>query len=128
MVEDTYDSFIEKVSEGRQMNREEVDAIGGGRVWSGENAIENGLVDAYGGLHDAIKIAASMAELEKYRVLELPKLEDPIDQFIRELTENTKARTVRRELGQFYPYFQTLQELEGAFGMQARLPFKFELH
>jgi protease-4 len=128
MVEDTYDSFIKRVSDGRQMTREEVAAIGGGRVWSGENALENGLIDAYGGLYDAIGIAASMAGIEKYRVIDLPKLEDPIDMFIRELTENTRARIVRREMGRFYPYFETLQELEGLFGIQARLPYTFELH
>ena len=55
-------------------------------------------------------------------------LEDPIELFIRELTENARTRMVRRELGQFYPFFQTIQELEGLFGIQARLPFKFELH
>ncbi len=128
MVEDTYDSFLETVSKGRNMTREKVDAIGRGRVWSGGNALENGLIDAYGGLHDAIEIAADMAGLEKYRIQSLPKLEDPIDQFIRELTENTRTRMVRRELGQFYTYFETIQELEGLYGLQLRLPFKFELH
>jgi protease-4 len=128
MVDDTYDSFVEKVSDGRRMTRKEVDAIGGGRVWSGENALEIGLIDRYGGLRDAIGVAASMAGLEKYRVIDLPKLENPIDQFLRELAENTRAKIVRRELGQFYPYFQTLYEIEGAFGIQARLPFKFELY
>ncbi len=128
MVKDTYDSFVSRVSDGRQMTVEQVDAIGGGRVWSGENALENGLIDAYGGLNDAIEIAASMAGLEKYRVLSLPKLEDPINLFIRELTENARTRMVRRELGQFYRYFETLHELEGLFGIQARLPYTFELH
>jgi len=69
-----------------------------------------------------------MAGLEKYRVLSLPKLEDPIEQFIRALTENTRTRMVKKELGQFYSYFETIQELEGLFGIQARLPFKFDLH
>jgi len=128
MVEETYESFVGKVSEGRHMTVEEVDAIGGGRVWSGETALDNGLIDGYGGLHDAIELAADMAGLEKYRVLALPKLEDPIDVLIRELTENTRTRMVKKELGQFYSYFETIQELEGLFGMQARLPFKFDLH
>ncbi len=128
MVEDTYDNFVEVVSDGRKMSVEEVNHIGRGRVWSGENALDNGLIDAYGGLHDAINIAAGMAGIEKYRVLELPKLEDPIDQFIRKITENTRTRMLIRELGQFYPYFETIQELEGLYGMQARLPFKFDLH
>ena len=128
MVDDTYNSFVAKVSEGRKMNRSEVDAIGGGHVWSGENALANGLIDRYGGLQDAIRTAASMAGLEKYRVVELPVLEDPLDQILRELSENTRAKIVRRELGQYYPYFRSLSEIKGAFGVQARLPFKFELY
>jgi protease-4 len=128
MVRDTYESFVGHVSEGRNMTRENVNAIGGGRVWSGENALGNGLIDGYGGLHDAIETAAGMAGLEKYRILELPKLEDPIEQFFRELTENMRMRMVRNELGQFYQYFETLQELEGLFGIQARMPFKLELY
>jgi protease-4 len=128
MVEETYDTFLEEVSDGRNMTREEVDEVGRGRVWSGENALENGLIDAYGGLHDAIEIAARMAGLEKYRVQSLPKLEDPIDQFIRQLTENARVKMVQKELGQFYNYFETIQELEGLYGLQVRLPFKFELN
>jgi protease-4 len=127
MVEDTYDSFLETVSEGRDMSREQVDEIGRGRVWSGSNGFENGLIDAYGGLNHAIEAAAGMAGLEKYRVSSLPKLEDPIDQFIREFTENMKTRSIRQELGQFYSYFESVQELEGLYGLQARLPFKFIL-
>jgi protease-4 len=126
IVEDTYSDFVQRVSEGRDMSANEIDAVGGGRVWSGENALENGLIDRYGGLHDAIEAAADLAGLEKYRVLELPKLEDPIEVFLRELTENARARMVSRELGQFHMYFDSFRELEGLFGIQARQPFKFE--
>jgi protease-4 len=128
LVSDSYNSFLEEVADGRSMSIEAVDAIGKGRVWSGENALENGLIDRYGGLYDAIEIAAGLAGLEKYRVTELPRLEDPIDQFIRELTEYARGRMVKRELGQFYHFFETMDELEGLFGLQARLPFRFELN
>ncbi|MCK4854641.1 MAG: S49 family peptidase, partial [Bacteroidales bacterium] len=128
MVERTYDSFITGVSSGREMPKEEVNAIGGGRVWSGEDALENGLIDMYGGLNDAIKVAGEMADLEKYRVISLPVLENPLDVFIRELTENSRARMLRNELGEFYKYFKSVNELENLFGVQARIPFMFEIH
>lgn len=128
IVEEVYERSVRRISEGRRMDAEKVDAIGGGRVWSGENALENGLIDRYGGLHDAIEIAADMAGLEKYRVVSLPELEDPIDQFIRELTENAHARLMRRELEMIYPFFRSIEELEGLFGIQARLPYTIELH
>jgi len=128
MVERTYDSFITGVSSGREMTKEEVNAIGGGRVWSGEAALENGLIDMFGGLNDAIKVAGEMADLEKYRVISLPVLEDPLEVFIRELTENTKTRMIQKELGEFYKYFKSVSELENLFGVQARIPFMFEIH
>jgi len=128
MVDRTYESFLTVVSSGREMPKEEVNAIGGGRVWSGADALENGLIDMYGGLTDAIKVAGEMAGLEKYRVISLPVLEDPLNVFIRELTENTRARMIQDELGEFYKYFKSVNDLENLFGVQARIPFMFEIH
>jgi protease-4 len=122
-VEDVYDDFLEVVSEGRNMPEPEVDAIGGGRVWSGENGLDNGLIDLYGGLHDAIKLAAEMAGVEKYRVQELPRLEDPLDVFLRELTENARTRMAMKELGEYYRYVEVLGDLEKQFGIQTRIPY-----
>jgi protease-4 len=110
------------------MTKEEVNAIGGGRVWSGENALGNGLIDLYGGLSDAIEVAGKMADLEKYRVISLPVLEDPLEVFLRELTESSRTRMVRNELGEYYRYFKSVHELENLFGIQARLPFMFEIN
>jgi protease-4 len=128
MVDQTYNSFLTVVSDGRGMTKEEVDAIGGGRVWSGADALENGLIDMYGGLNDAIKVAGEMADLEKYRVISLPELEDPLDLFIRELTENTRTRKIKNELGEFYKYFKSVKALENLSGVQARIPFMFEIN
>jgi protease-4 len=127
-VEEVYDDFLEYVCEGRDMTREEVDAIGQGRVWSGVNAIENGLVDLYGGKNRAVEIAAEMAGLEKYRVVELPKLEDPFEQLLRELTENARMRAISKELGEDFKYYKQLHELKHLSGIQARLPFMFEIN
>jgi len=128
MVDRTYDSFLTNVSAGRDMPKEEVNAIGGGRVWSGADALENGLIDMYGGLNDAIKVAGEMADIEKYRVISLPVLEDPLDVFIKGLTENTRARMIQNELGEYYKYFKSVSELENLFGVQARIPFMFDIH
>ena len=127
-VEKMYDSFVAEVSAGRNMTESEVDAIGGGRVWSGANALENGLIDMYGGLHDAIKVAADMAGLEKYRVQSLPRLEDPLEVFLRQMTQNTRSRMVQKELGEYYRYFESIIEIESLFGIQARIPYIFDIH
>jgi protease-4 len=63
MIEDGYREFLSRVAEARSMSVEEVDRIARGRVWSGQDAHEIGLVDNLGGLEDAIASAAAMAEL-----------------------------------------------------------------
>jgi protease-4 len=58
-----YDSFTRKAAEGRKKTQQEIDAVGQGRVWTGEQALERGLVDQLGGLTDAIREAKKMAKL-----------------------------------------------------------------
>jgi protease-4 len=59
----TYELFLQRVSEGRGKDVDAIDAIGGGRVWTGRQALDHGLVDAYGGLQDALGKARSLAGL-----------------------------------------------------------------
>ena len=59
----TYDLFVDRVSESRGLDRDQVDAIGGGRVWTGKQAVENGLVDELGGLSLGLQKAQKMAGL-----------------------------------------------------------------
>jgi protease IV len=58
-----YDSFVPKVAQGRNKQAEAVDQIGGGRVWTGTQAKENGLIDEFGGLEKAIELAKQLANL-----------------------------------------------------------------
>lgn len=69
MIEQGYDKFLTRVSQGRGMTKEAVNAVGQGRVWLGQQALENGLVDKLGGMQDAIDEAARLAELDKYSVV-----------------------------------------------------------
>jgi protease-4 len=64
MMSDGYDLFVKAVAESRGMTWEEVDAIGRGRVWSGADALEIGLVDSIGGVADAIECAALLGGME----------------------------------------------------------------
>ena len=63
-IENGYDQFITGVADGRELDKEFVDSIAQGRVWTGNDAIENGLVDELGNLEEAILAAAELAELE----------------------------------------------------------------
>ena len=76
-VVDIYTTFITHVGEGRNMSTAAVDEIGQGRVWTGYDAKDIGLIDTYGGLEKAVEIAVYLAEIEDYRIISLPKKKDP---------------------------------------------------
>ena len=87
-ITDIYEEFVGLVADGRGMTYEEVDAIARGRVWTGQDAMEIGLVDELGNLQDAIDAAATMAgldSLEQDDVVFLPEAKDPLEQFVEEL-------------------------------------------
>ncbi|MEA3317628.1 MAG: signal peptide peptidase SppA [Bacteroidota bacterium] len=127
-VEDIYKTFITHVAEGRNMTTEAVDKIGQGRVWSGVNAIEIGLIDEFGGLQKAIDIAAETAELENYRTVSLPELKDPFQQIIEELQGNIEASIIHKNLGKEYIYYKELQEIRNMKGIQARIPYRVDIY
>ena len=128
MVEDFYDTFITKVGEGRNMAKEEVDAIGQGRVWSGANAIDIGLIDGFGGLEDAIELAAEAANLETYRIVDYPKLKDPFQQLLEDLQGNVKTSILKQELGAEYKYYESLKNITEQQGLQARIPYEIDIY
>jgi protease-4 len=123
-VNEIYLDFITKVAEGRGMKVADVDSIGQGRVWSGEDALEIGLVDKLGGIGDAIKIAANMAKLENYRIVEFPVQKDPMQAIMEELTGKGEEVFLKHRLGQYYEYVKDVEELMRMEGVQARLPYQ----
>ena len=81
-VHQFYDTFIGRVAEGRHMTKEQVDAIGQGRVWAGQQALENGLVDRMGGLREALDTARQLANLPKDAPIEeLPAIEQSLVEY-----------------------------------------------
>tara|TARA_Y100000385_G_scaffold107161_1_gene111190 strand:- start:11466 stop:13121 length:1656 start_codon:yes stop_codon:yes gene_type:complete len=127
-VELIYDKFISNVSEGRNMSKEEVDAIGQGRVWTGKDAIELGLVDVLGGMEDAIAIAADMANLDSYRITKLPIEKNPIEKILEDLGGQVKTRIIKNELGNAFPYYKQMNEIVNMEKIQMRMPNQFEIY
>ena len=87
-VDNTYEKFVNKVSDNRVMEYEEVHAISKGRIWSGEKALKLGLVDKIGNLDDAINAASKLANINDYKVIRYFKDMDPFEVFISELINN----------------------------------------
>ncbi|MDD4191859.1 MAG: signal peptide peptidase SppA [Mangrovibacterium sp.] len=122
-IEQGYDVFVERVAEGRGMSKAGVDEVARGRVWAAENAMEIGLIDGYGGVSDAVKLAAEKAGLERYRVVQLPKIKDPFEEWVKEFAGNARARILKSELGEHYPVYQGLKRLSQTRGILARMPY-----
>ncbi len=124
-----YSMFKNRVSEGRELDLDKVEEIAQGRVWSGTDALEIGLVDEIGGLEEALVKAAELSGLEKYRITEYPKVKDPLQLFLEELTGQEsviKAKILETELGDYYSDYKYLKEMMEMKGPQARLPLKIE--
>ena len=127
-VEDIYEVFISKVGSGRNMNTDAVDDIGQGRVWSGYDAKKIGLVDIYGGLEKAISTAASLAELDDFRVISLPKQEDPVTQIINDLKQTSLSDILINDFDfKSLKNIKTIKKLTKSDKIQARIPFILNL-
>lgn len=133
MTENGYEMFLKRVAEGRDMTRDEVHAIAQGRVWTGEKALELGLVDELGGLETAIADVKERIGLQEYRIAEYPKIKDPVQQLMDKLLNplnaqaQTKQAILKEELGRIYPYYQHLKEIQEMKGPQARLPYLIDV-
>ncbi len=127
-IERIYSTFIGHVAKGRNMTIEDVDAIGQGRVWSGSDALEIGLIDEIGGLDKAIMAAKELANLEDYRIVELPKQKEPIEQIMDDLMGKTRTKILQSELGNNYKYYDLYKKAKNINGIQARLPFEIEIN
>lgn len=129
-VDRTYEDFLQKVATGRNKTRDQVNEIAQGRVWPGQKALEIGLVDGIGGMDRALAAAAKLAGIEKYRTTEFPRTMTGIEQLLDRLTQNkdsdegVKAMIIRSELGEMYPMYKHLKDMQRNKGIQARLPYE----
>lgn len=124
MINNIYSTFIQHVADGRNMTTVEVDSIGQGRVWSGTDAIKIGLVDELGGIDSAVAFAAKLANLTSYKMKELPALENPFEDLINKLNDQTKIESVlTAKMGIYGEYFNFFSNLDKKDNIQARLPY-----
>ena len=129
-IEKIYLTFLDRVAEGRSMTVEAVDSVAQGRVWSGVEAVEKGLVDELGNLEDAISHAAELASITDYRVHNYPSYKvDFEDKFNSFPFMSSKEKILIEELGEEnYRMYQTIKRISNLKGMQARIPFVIEIN
>ena len=123
-----YETFTTKAAQGRGMAVEDIKDIASGRVWSGQQALANGLADVEGGLADALTLAAGQAGLgNDYKVKYYPKPKTFLELWLSNMEETAAERAMREKLGSAYPLYREWQQLEKLKGNQTRLPFAVKI-
>ena len=129
-VEQTYKRFVYFVTENRKKSFEQIDEIGGGRVWSGTRAKEIGLVDELGSINDAVKFAASKAKIKDYQVTSYPKKVNKFEQIFKSMDEDQiSTRMIKNKIGEEnFQLFQqiTNPKLKSGVMMEMPLQIKFD--
>ena len=121
-VTDTYDDFITLVSTERELRKTFVDSIAQGRVWSGDDAIELGLVDELGGIEKAVAYAAKKANIESYSIKEYPKQEDIFESLLKTETQEYYTKSIKESFGNTYQYLKAIEMINRIEGTQALMP------
>jgi protease-4 len=123
-----YASFTTKAAEGRGMPVDQLRKVASGRVWTGSQAKERGLVDVLGSFDDAVRIAAEKAGVASdYRVKYYPKHKSFFEQWMADMEENAKVKALKQELGTHYKVYEQIQKLKNYQGAQARMPFELRI-
>ncbi|MAM17132.1 MAG: signal peptide peptidase SppA [Flavobacteriaceae bacterium] len=123
-IEKVYTTFKSRVSEGRSLNMEKVEDLSKGRIWSGKDAVENGLVDAIGGLEDAIQATAEMAAIENYNIDSYPKYENEFEYIFLDALSFIRLKIFNHPIEKFASELIKLSEMEG---IQAIIPFSINI-
>ena len=131
-IENIYATFLTRVATGRKMTTEQVDAIAQGRVWTGTDALKNGLVDELGGLDAALQYAAKIAKIKDYRIENYPEYDKTLQDFLGNFTGismfQSKEALLKEQIGE--ESFQLLEQIKRANqlkGVQAIMPFELKI-
>lgn len=129
-VEKIYSTFVNRVAAGRKLTFEQVDAIGQGRVWSGQDALKIGLVDKIGGMDEAIKEAAKLGKTSKYRIQNFPEYEKSFEDVLAQFGfAQSRQAIIKEEIGeQNYKVLQQIKQMTNQKGVQARMAYELKIN
>jgi protease-4 len=124
-VEEAYRKFVQLMADSRNLTYEQVHQVAQGRVWMGEDAFAAGLVDNIGSLQDAIDMAASLAEIEDFRIRNYPQIKDPFTRFLEEIMgESISLEEIAlKRLNTAFTEYTQWQHLSKLKGHQALFPY-----
>ena len=131
-VEEIYEVFVNRVAEGRKMTFDQVNDLAQGRVWTGTDALKNGLIDEFGGLDKAIAYAARKVEISNYKIVNYPeyevKFEDMLRNFLGVSILKTQEELLKEKIGTAnYDLIERLNYFNQAEGVQALMPYEITI-
>ena len=123
-----YQTFITKAAVGRGVTPEAIDAVGSGRVWSGTQALDNGLVDIIGNYDDALAVAVAMSGVDgAYRVVNYPAQKSMFEKILSSVTNEIRvSNPINNEV--MAPYLKQIKALQEMKGIQARMTEDFIIY
>ena len=122
-IDDTYRQFVGTVSQERGLLFEEADALAQGRIWSGGDALKNGLIDRIGGLYDAVRYAAQFAKLSDYQVVEYPSTSTFWERMVQTVSAESRVRSLGSDPQKWANEIESTIYQELTQGVQVKLPF-----
>ena len=126
-INEGYDLFVKRCADGRGMSTKDIEAVAQGRVWTGEMAMERGLVDLLGDIEMAKEIAAQKAGIESYTLISYPKEAGALEMLLDQTKESYIETRVGKVAGQFKDELNLIYNIEQMNRLQARLPFEIHL-
>ena len=127
-IEQGYDLFVTRCAEGRNIPKDTLMLYAEGRVWTGNQAKEIGLIDELGGINDAINIAADLADLgSDFITREYPKQRTFIEELLNPQKDKLALEALKEYVGDDIELFMLVRNLKNQDFVQARLPFDFAI-
>ena len=128
-IENVYRTFKSHVAAARDMSMDEVEAIAQGRVWTGKQALENGLIDGTGGFEAALEAAARLAEIDQYNLISYPKIEPEFEDFLSMMTPFSQAKTalLNQLPKEVQSFVMNLPQPNSPPQIEVRLPYSVEI-
>ena len=127
-IKKVYESFKLKVAEGRNLTLDEVESIAQGRVWSGKQALNIGLIDSLGDLNAAINGAAKLAEINEFNIIEYPKRKASFESLIQDFSISLKENKIENKIPDFIKLITEQRNIQSSKNIQALIPFDLNIY
>lgn len=123
-IENGYQLFLKRVSEGRGLSLKQTAQLAEGRVWTGAQALKNGLADRTGSLQTALERAAQKAGIGEYSVVSYPKPQKWYETLLQDQQTDYIQSSLKSALGDYYQHIQFINKVNAMDPIQARMPYE----